>query len=332
MDLPLVYRVPLEEARKELGLASFVDLRDPIVAKAVGLLAAGRRNPGPPLHLALFGGVANRLLSPSSNDPASGLRRELHDLDLACLHREVKQVLGFLRTLADREGNALLFFETPGDHTFNTLSGGRRYRFHDVRSRDGATLEVGTTDVLADEFHFSHVLDLREDVAQAGQNGSCLFPATLLLAKLQPIRRIPLDRSEDAPDRVLEPFGKRSILIGAEEKDRKDVLALLHDLPVGEGVRGISSPRLTSILRQDWGLWKTVTLNLGHLRATPTWKRLRSEQQEVIEPRLEEVLRIVRDSEPKRRMGFLKSEWWDEVDEVAATEPAVGDASGKPRG
>jgi hypothetical protein len=71
-----------------------------------------------------------------------------------------------------------------------------------------------------------------------------LPPAELLLSKLQVVK--------------------------INRKDILDALALLSELPLaGDDVGGaaISVSRITELTSNDWGWWRTVTMNLGRLEA-----------------------------------------------------------------
>lgn len=321
-ELPPGSAIAPEEARRALGLGSFVDVTDPEMARAVVLLNALRGVVGAP-RIALFGGGAHRLLCPSANDAMTGLRRPLHDLDLACLHREVKETIAFLRGAGPRFGSRVLFFEMPGDRTFNTLSGGRRYRFHDLGSSEGDALDLGTIDLVADEFRFCHGFSFAEDLTAPGAGTFTLPPALLLLAKLQFIRRIPAEDSSRAGDRVLAPFGRHEVVIGPEAKDVKDILSLLHDLEFGRDPREISLDRIRGLLADDWGFWNTVHLNLGLVARSSLLGELPVPFQAKIRPKITILRELVASLAPKRRLGFLRNQWWEEVDEVTATKSDV---------
>jgi hypothetical protein len=322
IELPLEYRVPLEQAQEELRLPPTVDLSDPIVAKGVALLGAARRA-DPPVKLAFFGGTAHRLTCPASNRPDLGLRHELHDLDVAVLLKEGRSFQEFLEALGAREGSGLTFFETPGDRVFNSMTDGRRLRWHTVVSQKGSEVTLGTLDIIADEFRFCHRLDVRGDVEHAAEHGGTLSPTHLLLTKAQFILRIPRADAGQVPERVLEPFGKRDVLIGPEAKDVRDILALLHDHPFEDGPGGVSPSELTRVLVADWGLWKTVSLNLGMVARSPILAALPAEDRARVTERLEKVRTLLASLAPKRRFGFFSSEWWQEVDSTAFTDTTV---------
>jgi hypothetical protein len=314
IELPLDYRTPPETARRELGLADWVDLTDPIVARAVVLLRAGRVAE-PRVELAVLGGVANRLRCRSSNTSDLGLRRGLHDLDVACLHKEIRSVRNFLETVHEREGSALQFVETQGDRIFNASGEGRRLRYHVAVGQESATsVALGTVDLLADEFRFCHRFDLREEVRHAPEQHGTLSLAVLLLAKLQFIQRIPGEDRDKVRERVLGPYGRHDLVIGPEAKDARDILALLVDHRIEEAADGISPQRVGDLLAHDWGLWRTVTLNLEMVGRSPILAALPSPAQERARAGLDALSAIAARVTPSRRFGFLGGQWWEEVD------------------
>ncbi|MGA8303185.1 MAG: hypothetical protein WA691_01415 [Thermoplasmata archaeon] len=319
LELPLAVRTLPEEARSHLGLPDWVDVSDPIVARAVIVLWAARQAL-PPLSLAVLGGVANRVRCLASNRSDLGLRRALHDIDLACLHKELPAIRTFLVTLHESEGSGLRFFETSGDRIFNSLSEGRRLRLHMVVGQRDSEVALRTVDLLADEFRFCHRFDLKSDVLASPAQYGTLSPALLLLAKLQFIQRVPGEDREKVADRVLAPFGRHDVVIGPEAKDVRDVLALLLDHPVGEVVPdGISPARLSEIVGNDWGLWRTASLNLDMVLGSSILRGLPEGPRSQVRGRLESLRATLSGLSPKRRLGFLGGQWWEEVD----SQPSV---------
>jgi hypothetical protein len=318
LELPLTLRTPVDAARAELDLPPWVDLGDPIVARGILLLRAARRA-NPPVSIALLGGAAHRLRCLSSNRADGGLRRGLHDLDLACLHKELRNVRPFLLSVHEQEGSGLRIFETQGDRIFNSLSEGRRLRLHMILGQNGNDIALGSIDLLADEFRFCHRLDLRDDVRSAAQGHGTLSLAMLLLAKLQYIRRVSREDGGAVPDRVLEPFGRGDVVIGPEGKDVQDILALVIDHPLEESPDGVSPRRLKEILSSDWGLWRTVSLNTAMVLRSPILRSLSEPARGTAADRLGALGALLESVTPKRRFGFLGGEWWEEVD----TQPSV---------
>ena len=329
VELPVGFRTPVETARRELGLPEWVDLSDPIVARGAALLAAARRAE-PPVHLALLGGTAHRFRCLASNRTDLGLRRALHDLDVACLHKELPAVRAFLATLHQREGSGLQFFETAGDRIINSLGEGRRLRLHMVLEEHEGQVGLGSIDLLADEFRFCHRFDLRADVLDAPNQFGTLSPVLLLLAKLQYIHRIPGADREKVAERVLAPYGRQDVVIGPEAKDVRDVLALLLDHPVAETPEGVSLQRLAALVAADWGLWRTVSLNVEMVRRSSVFQNLPAGPRDQVGRRLDAIASALADASPKRRLGFLGGSWWEEVDDLPSVDgsASVGGTAG----
>jgi hypothetical protein len=320
LRLPLAFETAPEESKRALGLPDFVDVSDPVMAHAVGVLR-GMSVDLPGHDIALLGGVAFRFRSPSSNSTSSGLRRPLHDIDLSCHHSDVKKVHTALLALGKRHGSALSIVETHADRMFNALMGGRRLRLHNINEVVDGRCVLGTIDLLADEFKFCHNMDLKADISLAPKDGHTLALSTLLLSKLQFIQSIPADHGAQVPGRVLGPFGKREVLIGPEDKDVKDILALLMDRSMGENLGEISLTKFVDPLTTDWGFWTTVRLNLDHLSKSPLFGALPPGPREMVRTKVEALRAATDKVQPKRRFGFLSREWWEPVESFGATPP-----------
>ena len=321
VELPLEQKVPREEARRRVGVPGFVDLSDPQVGKAVSLLEAIQRE-RPALPVALFGGTACRLRCPSSNDPASGLRRSLHDIDLAVPFDEMPRLRLFLEGLAAREGSALQFFETPADHVFNSYGEGLRLRYHSLLHVEGNQIELGTLDLIADEFRFCHRIDLRSDLDRAFQSGWTVSPTTLLLTKLQFIQRIPLADSALVPERVLEPIGRSGVAIGPEAKDVQDILALVRDHPLDGSSESIDPDRLVELTGKDWGLWKTASLTLAMTGRSPVLAGMSAEARADCAEKIRKIQEALARHEPPHRRRLFGGPWWTEVDSPQSIDRA----------
>jgi hypothetical protein len=318
LRLPLTFQTDPAEARKSLGLPEYVDTTDPVMAHAVGVLHALTQDlPG--RDLALLGGVAYRFQSSSSNSSTSGLRRSLHDIDLCCHHADAKKLHTALLALGQGHGSALTIVETHADRMFNALMGGRRLRLHNVNQVVDGRCVLGTIDVLADEFRFCHNLDLKDDISQAPKNHHTLSASTLLLTKLQFIQSIPAEHQAQVPGRVLGPFGKKELIIGPEDKDVRDILALLIDHDLGTQPGAISPARFIEPLASDWGFWTTVRLNLDHLGKSPLFNALPTDLQPAVQRKIETLRAATATVQPKRRFGFLQREWWEPVESFGAT-------------
>ena len=173
------------------------------------------------------------------------------------------------------------------DREVTINSEGRRAIFDDPRT--------GThVDVFFDELEFCHTISLTGRL-EADQPTIPL--AELLLSKLQIVR--------------------------LNEKDAIDACLLLldHDLGTGD-VDVIDIGRIRRICADDWGFWRTLTLNLDKVRALAEgYAQLSGPQRERIVAASHEVKRAIDDA-PKSlgwrmrdRVGDRR-QWWTDVDEA----------------
>ena len=115
---------------------------------------------------------------------------------------------------------------------FNLMNGDTRLYFYDT----GHGRQV---DIFIDMFKMSHVIDLR---GRLNGDGPCASPADLLLSKLQ--------------------------IYEINRKDLIDVIALLLDHAIGEGEDAIDARYVARLACEDWGLCRTVQLNIPKLLHT----------------------------------------------------------------
>jgi hypothetical protein len=168
---------------------------------------------------------------------------------------------------------------------FNALHGGERLLFFD----DEHDRQV---DVFVGSFAMCQKIPLEE---RLGVDAVSIPLAELLLTKLQ--------------------------VIELNEKDIRDTLALLHDHPVGDADgETLNGARVAALCAADWGLWRTITQNLGVCRAF-------AESYEIPDPprvygRIDELLDRI-DREPKSRAWKLRAKigdrkrWYQLPEEVA---------------
>lgn len=118
------------------------------------------------------------------------------------------------------------------DRTFNALYGHKQLYFASPSGR--------AIDVLVDRLEMSHTLEF---AARIERMPHTLDPCDLLLSKLQ--------------------------IFELNEKDAQDVLYLTSAFEVREGDEAgtIGLGRFRGVLGEDWGWWRTVTLNLDRIRA-----------------------------------------------------------------
>lgn len=129
---------------------------------------------------------------------------------------------------------ALAFFPSLGyeaNDRFNLMQGDRRLYFYDAENGR-------QVDVFIDVMRMSHVIDLRDRLAHDGPLAS---PSDLLISKLQ--------------------------IYEVNRKDLVDATALLLDHPIADGGDDVIEPAYVARLAaDDWGLYRTLQLNLARLR------------------------------------------------------------------
>lgn len=130
----------------------------------------------------------------------------------------------------------LAFFPSLGyeaNERFNLMQGDRRLYFYDTHNGR-------QVDIFIDVMRMSHVIDLRDRLSH---EGPCASPSDLLLSKLQ--------------------------IYELNRKDLVDVTALLLDHPIAPGDDEAIDPVYISKLAADeWGLYRTLEVNIEKLRAT----------------------------------------------------------------
>jgi len=135
----------------------------------------------------------------------------------------------------DRQGVLKLFpaLGYEANERFNLMQGDRRLYFYDNEHNR-------QIDIFIDWFKMSHVIDLRD---RLDCEGPCASPSDLLLSKLQ--------------------------IYEVNRKDLVDLTALLLDHPVAENDDDAIDPQyLARIAADDWGMYRTLQVNIGKLRET----------------------------------------------------------------
>ncbi len=169
------------------------------------------------------------------------------------------------------------FFARSGyepDAPFNTLQGLRRLRFLDrAHHRE--------IDLFFDQVRMCHTLDLRD---RLNLPEGILTPADLLLTKMQ--------------------------IVELNMKDLTDVMALLLDHPLGEGDgEVIDAAYIAALLARDWGLYRTVQLNVDRLRGAVSQFAVPSD---AVGARLDALWQAV-DAHPKSVAWRLRARIGDRV-------------------
>ena len=187
-----------------------------------------------------------------------------------------------------RDRKAVLeFFPAIGyeaNERFNLMQGDRRLYFYDVaHSRQ--------VDIFIDVIKMSHLIDLR---GRLDGDGPCATPSDLLLSKLQ--------------------------IVEVNRKDLVDLTALLVDHPVADhdDDEAINKAYVARLAAADWGLCRTLQLNLEKLRVTLDELDV---DRELVRARLDELLAAV-EEQPKPIAWKLRAQvgdrkrWYELPEEV----------------
>ncbi len=175
------------------------------------------------------------------------------------------------------------------DKNFNALYGNKQLYF--------ANPETGLSiDVMIDKFHMCHTLEFADRLTRLPYT---LDPMDLLLSKLQ--------------------------IVELNEKDADDCLRLLVTFPLEDS----SDPAamdlrvFRELMGQDWGWWRTVTLNLEKITALVNGGDRAATEGGKLDPRAQlQILSETAESAPKSRGWKMRSRigerkrWYDVPEET----------------
>jgi hypothetical protein len=219
-----------------------------------------------------------------------GLAIRLHSSDWSvhpALDRHLKDI-DFV-TPHGEDRRAASFLESMGykpNRTFNTMNSGRRALFYDVANERQLDLFVGS-------FEMCHVIPIADRLD--------LEPITIPLAEL-----------------ILTKLQ----IVELNEKDQRDILALLLEHEVGDlDNETINGAHIAQLCAADWGLWRTCKLNIERTRQAITSYGLTPAEREVVSSRIEALWSAIV-NEPKTRRWKLRDRvgdrvrWYEKPDEV----------------
>jgi predicted regulator of Ras-like GTPase activity (Roadblock/LC7/MglB family) len=130
------------------------------------------------------------------------------------------------------------------------------------------------------------------------------LPIEVFLDAFEAFHRIELaDRLQ--LDEVTLPLSDLLLLelqvVDSTPQEQKRILSLLADHAVGDGADNIDPARITEVCADDWGWYKTVTVNLENaIKVAPTM--LKGEQPGIVEQRARQLIKGIEDA-PKS-MGW----------------------------
>ena len=169
---------------------------------------------------------------------------------------------------------------------FNAVNGHRRLLFYDLANRRQVDVFVGS-------FEMCHVIPVANRLAL---DPMTVPLAELLLTKLQ--------------------------VVALNEKDQRDILALLHHHEVGDTDNEvINGSYIGSLCAADWGLWRTCKMNLERSTAALPSYEFSDEDRAWVTRRIERLWDMI-EATPKSvkwklrdRVGDRKR-WYEEPEEV----------------
>jgi len=146
----------------------------------------------------------------------------------------------------------------------------------------------------------------------------------LFVGSFRMCHEIPLDRRLEV-DRGTVPLAELLLtklqIIELNEKDVRDTVALFHEHDVTPDDDGVNGPRVAELCGNDWGLWRTITANLGNVRAHVDRYALTDEERSRVEGRLD-ILQATIEEAPKSRAWRLRAKvgervrWYEVPEEV----------------
>jgi hypothetical protein len=112
-------------------------------------------------------------------------------------------------------------------------------------------------------------------------------------------------------------------IVKINEKDVIDTIMLLLEHPLGDGDQEtINMPRVAGLCSSDWGLWRTVTMNLGKVeQLAQAYSQLEADHKAQVASQVQTALARI-EAEPKSMAWRLRSrvgdrvKWYKDVEEV----------------
>ncbi|MGC8622169.1 MAG: hypothetical protein ACP5U0_09670 [Caldisphaera sp.] len=163
---------------------------------------------------------------------------------------------------------------------FNAMNGDRRLIFNDLENQR-------RVDVFLDLFEMCHQFDFKDRLTIDRET---LSLADLLLTKLQ--------------------------IIEINEKDIKDILSLLLDYNIGNSdLNMINGSYIAKLCSNDWGIYKTLTLNLDKIITTSSYSNLDPQQKELIKTKITQLRDMIEETPKSLKWKMRakigeKSQWY----------------------
>ena len=121
---------------------------------------------------------------------------------------------------------------------------------------------------------------------------------------------------------LAEMLMQKMQIVQINEKDLIDTIMLLLEHPLTEDETGVNIAMVARVCAQDWGWWRTLTMNLGKVRQAAAAYDLSPDEQRRVQDQVDEALgRIER--EPKSMSWKVRSKigdrkkWYQDVGELS---------------
>jgi hypothetical protein len=147
----------------------------------------------------------------------------------------------------------------------------------------------------------------------------------VFLDKLEFCHEIPLEgrlQVDDVTVPLAELLLEKMQIVKLNQKDVIDSIMLLREHQVGDTDSSINASRIAQLCSHDWGLWKTVTMNLSKLAEIASGiEKLSEDDRSDVGSKVSDLLARI-DREPKTtawkmraRIGE-KKKWYRDVEEM----------------
>jgi hypothetical protein len=202
--------------------------------------------------------------------------------------REYKDIdLVTLKGKSKQVTNFMIEMGYEPDRVFNATNGHRRLLFYDVANNRQVDVFVGS-------FEMCHDIPITERIALATHS---IPLAELLLTKMQ--------------------------IVELNAKDQTDIVTMLyhHDV-ASDDIERINADRVAELCASDWGLWRTMKMNVERVQAALATSGMTEDAQALVMKRLDDLWQRV-EAEPKSTKWKLRNRvgdkvrWYEEPEEVA---------------
>ena len=222
-------------------------------------------------------------------------------------------------------GSWAVYFHCP-EHRTLMVAFGRTYRDADFVAYTRDNKRVSSLMAASGYVEDRHIFIASEGGRAIFHHPTTGFHVDVFYGKLDFCHTIPFDgRLEADPPTIMlaELLLSKMQIFHINEKDLMDTILLLLEHPIGDqDAETINATRIAKLCAADWGLWRTVTMNLDKTQQiVHKYAQLNSTQKGLVSERIT-VLRTRIDGEPKSIPWRLRAQvgerikWYKHVDEV----------------